>query len=180
MFTCPSCSADMHFDPASQMLKCAYCDKVISPHDYKTLYEMNAVPVPDYRRDLDTEGARPIDEIDGVPTPAQAAARAAATDPDAAPRPKPAPASTVPAGTAATAAAAAAAPVDTKKRGSGLYVPSIPKPPKAFEDFDATLFTCPQCGAELISTDATAATFCSFCGSSVLLSQRVCKQKTPD
>ena len=46
--------------------------------------------------------------------------------------------------------------------------------------FEATVFTCPQCGAEVISTDETAATFCSYCGTSVLLESRVTKEKKPD
>ena len=30
------------------------------------------------------------------------------------------------------------------------------------KDFEATIFTCPQCGGEILSTDDTAAGFCSF------------------
>ena len=37
------------------------------------------------------------------------------------------------------------------------------------KDFDATIFTCPQCGGEILSTDDTAAGFCSFCGASTVL-----------
>ncbi len=46
--------------------------------------------------------------------------------------------------------------------------------------FDATVFTCPQCGGQLLSTDETAATFCSFCGSSVMLKSRMTKEFAPD
>ena len=31
--------------------------------------------------------------------------------------------------------------------------------------YDAIVFRCTQCGAELITTDETIATFCSYCGS---------------
>jgi len=48
------------------------------------------------------------------------------------------------------------------------------------EYFDATVFTCPQCGAQLISTDETAATFCSYCGASVVLEGRITKEKRPN
>ena len=41
------------------------------------------------------------------------------------------------------------------------------------EEYEATIFSCPQCGAELISEDTTAATFCSFCGASTILDSRV-------
>ena len=46
--------------------------------------------------------------------------------------------------------------------------------------FQATVFTCPQCGGEILSTTDTAATFCSFCGASVLLNSRVSKEMRPD
>ena len=52
-----------------------------------------------------------------------------------------------------------------------------------YEDADhyrATIFTCPQCGGEIISTSDTAATFCSFCGASVLLESRVSDELKPD
>lgn len=48
------------------------------------------------------------------------------------------------------------------------------------DTYEATLMTCPQCGGELLTTDDTAATFCSFCGSSVLLNSRVSHEKRPD
>ena len=31
------------------------------------------------------------------------------------------------------------------------------------KDFEATIFTCPQCGGEILSTDDTAAGFCINC-----------------
>lgn len=46
--------------------------------------------------------------------------------------------------------------------------------------YEATLMTCPQCGGQLLTTDETAATFCSFCGSSVLLESRVSNERRPD
>lgn len=46
-------------------------------------------------------------------------------------------------------------------------------------EYEATVFTCPQCGAELISEDTTAATFCSFCGASTILDSRVSRERRP-
>lgn len=48
------------------------------------------------------------------------------------------------------------------------------------EEYEVTIFTCPQCGGELISDDTTAATFCSFCGSTALLDSRVSRERRPD
>lgn len=48
------------------------------------------------------------------------------------------------------------------------------------EEFEVTKFLCSQCGAEIFSEDNTAAAFCSFCGSSTLLSSRISMEKRPD
>lgn len=45
--------------------------------------------------------------------------------------------------------------------------------------FDVTIFTCPQCGGEILSTDTSAAEFCSFCGASTILDARISKEKRP-
>ena len=45
--------------------------------------------------------------------------------------------------------------------------------------FDATIFTCPQCGGEILSTDTSAAEFCSFCGASTILDSRISKELRP-
>lgn len=45
--------------------------------------------------------------------------------------------------------------------------------------FDSMLYSCPQCGAELVSDDNTAATFCSFCGASVMLQGQAVKMVAP-
>lgn len=34
------------------------------------------------------------------------------------------------------------------------------------QEYDVTVFKCPNCGGEILSTDNTAANFCSFCGAS--------------
>lgn len=45
--------------------------------------------------------------------------------------------------------------------------------------FDATIFTCPQCGGEILSTDTSAAEFCSFCGASTILDSRISRELRP-
>ncbi|MBO4980950.1 MAG: hypothetical protein J6C84_03535 [Lachnospiraceae bacterium] len=47
------------------------------------------------------------------------------------------------------------------------------------EEYDATVFTCPQCGGTLITEDTTAATFCSYCDSSTILDSRISREKKP-
>ena len=46
-------------------------------------------------------------------------------------------------------------------------------------EYDVTVFRCTQCGAELLSEDTTAATFCSFCGSTAVLDSRIGKGRRP-
>lgn len=43
--------------------------------------------------------------------------------------------------------------------------------------YKTTLFTCPQCGGELITEDDTVATFCSYCGGSTILDSRIKRKK---
>lgn len=59
---------------------------------------------------------------------------------------------------------------------------SVQKDHDAIEEtmYDVTIFTCPQCGGEILSTDNTAAGFCSFCGASTILSSRISHEKRPD
>ncbi len=48
------------------------------------------------------------------------------------------------------------------------------------QKIEAIVHTCPMCGAELYTTEDTASTFCSFCGSSVLLESRMTEVYMPD
>ena len=51
---------------------------------------------------------------------------------------------------------------------------------QAKEDtMDMTAFTCPQCGGEILSMSNEAASFCSFCGASVMLEGRLTSAKRP-
>lgn len=52
-------------------------------------------------------------------------------------------------------------------------------PEGAEEEYEVTVFTCPQCGGEILSEDTTAATFCSFCGSATILDSRVSRERKP-
>ena len=46
-------------------------------------------------------------------------------------------------------------------------------------DFEVTVFTCPQCAGELMSTEHEATAFCSFCGASNILISRISSEKRP-
>lgn len=52
---------------------------------------------------------------------------------------------------------------------------------KTFDgEYEVTVFTCPQCGGEILSTDNAAAGFCSFCGASTILYNRISHEKRPN
>lgn len=46
--------------------------------------------------------------------------------------------------------------------------------------YEATEFSCPQCGGTLVSDHDTAVTFCSYCGGSVVLEKRTTRLAKPD
>ena len=48
------------------------------------------------------------------------------------------------------------------------------------DEEEVTLYTCPQCGGDIMCDDDTAATFCSYCGaSSVVLAKRMERIRKP-
>ena len=46
--------------------------------------------------------------------------------------------------------------------------------------FEGTSYLCSQCGAELMTFDETAITFCSYCGSQSMLKSRMITQNAPE
>lgn len=46
--------------------------------------------------------------------------------------------------------------------------------------FETTVFTCSECGGRIINEDTTVATFCSYCGSSMVLEGSISKEKSPE
>ena len=51
---------------------------------------------------------------------------------------------------------------------------------KEDNNYNAITYRCTQCGAELITSDETIATFCSYCGSTALLEKSNTEKKKPD
>ena len=47
-------------------------------------------------------------------------------------------------------------------------------------EYEAVSYKCSHCGAELITTDETITTFCSFCRTGTMLDRKVIKKKKPD
>lgn len=51
---------------------------------------------------------------------------------------------------------------------------------QAGNSFSVDLLTCPTCGAEIRAMNTTAAAFCSYCGSSVMLNQKQAEYDPPE
>ncbi|MCR4738706.1 MAG: hypothetical protein K5886_00435 [Lachnospiraceae bacterium] len=47
------------------------------------------------------------------------------------------------------------------------------------DTYETTIYTCTTCGAELSSTDSTAVTFCSYCGTQAILEGRLSRERKP-
>ena len=47
------------------------------------------------------------------------------------------------------------------------------------DEYGVTLFTCPQCGGEVVTTDESITGFCTFCGASTMLDARMKNEKRP-
>lgn len=71
---------------------------------------------------------------------------------------------------------------DIKAEEQEMYEEKIEPETEGADDqyMKVIVYTCPQCGGELFTTEETAATFCSYCGSSVLLDRRVSQEMRPD
>ncbi len=55
----------------------------------------------------------------------------------------------------------------------------IAKESSNIEKIDAKVYSCTQCGANLLTFDDTAVTFCSYCGSSMVIEPKLYKEEAP-
>lgn len=60
----------------------------------------------------------------------------------------------------------------------GAPEPDVPEPEAASEQ-EVVLYTCPSCGAEIVTDETTAATFCYYCHNPVVLSGRLSGKDLP-
>lgn len=59
------------------------------------------------------------------------------------------------------------------------YKYSASKDASDSELYEVTIFTCPQCGGEIMGSDTSAAEFCSYCGASTILHSRISNERKP-
>ena len=65
--------------------------------------------------------------------------------------------------------------------GGAFEVADIPDPDQGAEDnrMDAVEYVCPSCGAAIHTTETAATSFCSYCGSDVVLTERLARIARP-
>ena len=63
--------------------------------------------------------------------------------------------------------------------GSLTAVESLPEEQEGDGTLEVTEYHCPQCGAAVYSTDTEATSFCSFCGSDVVLTGKLARTRRP-
>ena len=49
-----------------------------------------------------------------------------------------------------------------------------------YSEYTTTVYTCKECGGEILANDNTVATFCSYCGASTVLASRISKERAPE
>lgn len=60
------------------------------------------------------------------------------------------------------------------------YVIEMDRYAENSEYFETNIFTCSQCGGQIISDDTEASTYCLFCGNPTIFADRISKEKCPD
>lgn len=179
MYTCPHCGSDMKYDPSRQKLYCEHCGNLLDPQDSHSAFPRTAE---ESTTGFDGTGISPEDAMavhraadsgENEVTPARM--RYEAYLAKKANQPQGAASASVPSSGNPSDSQSPDTTGSTKSAGGAKPADSALRP-----TYKAHVFTCPSCGAQLISSDETVATFCSYCGSSVLLESRIEEEDCPD
>ena len=151
-YKCPNCGGGMIFDPGSQKFKCEFC---LSEYTQAQLDKLQKAGASDQVMEDPFAGAQPAE------TEAQAAEPAEGyyEEPFAE------------SGSAAAGEQAASSQAETGGP-SGASSSGAKK--------TVVVYTCPSCGAEVVTDETTAATFCYYCHNPVVLEGRVSGEFLPD
>ena len=152
---CINCGADIKFDPETQKYKCDYCLSLFTQEQMEAISAaLNDADKEEAAKEIPVPGEKQV-EADGQ---AEADDRT-----DGQP------------GTDNQAEAGGEDPAD-----EGLSDEAGDSEPQTEEEPPMVLYECPSCGAEIVTEETTAATFCYYCHSSVVLSGRLKGDYRPD
>ncbi len=121
-YKCPNCGGGLIFDPATQKLKCEYCNSEFTEAELG---------------EIEAHRVKPEEPLDGY-TP------------------------------------------DTNLPGGKEETAKMRPQARNADQPEAMVYTCPSCGAEIVTTDTTAATFCYYCHNPVVLEGRLSGDYLPD
>lgn len=167
MFQCPGCNANVFFTPQSKSMKCPYCDTEIGVNDqvkvkYATEVKLNPAAFADIANDKWAELNEPADE-----EPEEAAAVQTKEE------------SQIQNESQDEFAADTLAETQTDAMSEDAIGAQGLTSADLQETMDITVFTCTQCGGEIMAYDDTAVTFCSYCGTSTPLLSRLSAKRKP-
>ena len=151
-YKCPNCGGGMIFDPASQKFKCEFC---LSDYTQAQLDELQKAGASDqvYEEAVGAEDAQAAEPAEGY-----------YEEPSGEGTSQEGSQETAQAETQSAAGAGSQAGSQTAAGGKKTVV----------------VYTCPSCGAEVVTDETTAATFCYYCHNPVVLEGRVSGEFLPD
>ena len=180
-YKCPNCGGGLVFDPATQKFTCEFCLSSFTQAQLDTFDPASAQDRPD------PEAQQTVQQEPG----ASAASGASATN-------GPSAAASAQghgqqgASAASGASAAHGASASASAQGHGQQGTSAAHGTSAAQGSgssasgpsgkagSAVLYTCPSCGAQIVTDETTAATFCYYCHNPVVLEGRLAGNYLPD
>ena len=173
MYECVNCGGALRFDIPSQQLHCDHCDSDFDPQTYK----VNEAAGPgSYTVEVDQP---PAEETDGTASVTEETDETASLTEEADET-----ASVVEEAdeTVSVAEEADGSPGVTEETGgiAGVTEENVSgKSKEQAATYSVCVYTCPNCGGELLTTDESITGFCPYCGSFSVLTKKLRQETRP-
>jgi len=158
MYECPNCGGDLRFDIPSQMLKCEHCDTTYDPYSVEKEQDAEERTVEVHPEESGV-GDYTGESADFGAVPETEASKS--VEPD-------------------KASDAEASKSTEPAEASGIEASGEAGNGKNGRVMKMTIFSCKSCGAEISSTNLSAAGFCSYCGQPAVFSSRISNERRPE
>lgn len=150
-YKCPNCGGDVRFDPPSQKYKCEYCLSLFTQEELDAC--VGSMPGESGKEEHAQIGSMP-----GESTGAEENARIGSMPGES--------------GEAEENARTGNMPGESTGAEESACIGTVPD--------DTVLYNCPSCGAQIVTDETTAATFCYYCHNPVVLTGRLKGKYRPD
>lgn len=177
-YSCPQCRATLALDPATGQLACEYCGGSFTVQEIEELVNKSVQRKKALEQAAEAAGAAGAEGVAGAAAGVAGVADAAAAAGVAAAG------ATLPGDLAGQGAGAAGTPDDAA--AAGVDEAQAQPAERSVEEWqrlidagqaeqftDVVGYTCPNCGAQVVSDSSTVATSCQYCGSSVVVDARL-------